>query len=72
MMLELQIVELTLRQAAVLEVALVSYRRTLLWTIDSLHATYEEKDQAMNELVEVNKMLQWSQWVQEQDATPQP
>lgn len=51
------LLNITVAQAGLLAEAVTAHRRTLLWTIDSLHATDEEKDVAREAIVEANLLL---------------
>lgn len=52
---------LTLPMVAMIADAVAAKRRVLLWTLDSLHATPDEKDAARAALVECNRLLSATQ-----------
>lgn len=47
----------TVDQAGLLAEAISAHRRTLLWALDSLHATEQEKEVARQALVQCNLLL---------------
>ena len=50
----------TTAQVQVLAEAVTAHRRTMLWTIDSLHATDDEKQRAIETVVVCNEILGWT------------